>query len=147
VVNNHNDKRQYILYRCGASLSDLDLSSVTLPTGYTRRSYSTPAQKVAAFDTTVLGYLQAIDTGVGSLGLADRLVSISSYAVDPCMRKAVTTCTSNKGEGARRVCPIQCLQLVRVLGRMSQKNDRLTSGLVYLETVLKRSLNEQWWTG
>jgi hypothetical protein len=111
VINNHYTQRQYILYRCGASESDLDLSAVTLPTGYQRRAYSTPATKVIALETTSLGYLQAIDTGVGSMGLADRLLAISRYAVDPCMRKAVISCTdssTNKGE-ASRTCSLRFL--------------------------------------
>jgi hypothetical protein len=46
-------------------------------------------------DTTVLGMLQALKNGGSDMGVTDRLISISSYAIDPCMQKA-SACGSNK---------------------------------------------------
>lgn len=88
VVQNLKRHRQYILYPCGTPPPDL--SSEVLPQGYQRRVFPVPLQVVAVGDTSVLGFMKALDNGNSSMGVTDRLVAVSQYAVDPCLSKAAS---------------------------------------------------------
>jgi len=91
VVTDIVAKREYILYPCGNAKPTVSEST---PSGFVRRYFTVPLQKVAVDDTTLMGYMQALDNGGSVMGVTDRIASLTKYAIDPCAQKALATCTA-----------------------------------------------------
>jgi len=92
VLTNLAGKRQYILYPCGAP--EPDVTGLTLPAGFQRRTLSVPAQKVVTAETVSFDFLNLLQNDQTEMGVTDRLIAVSSYSVDACAQKALT-CSSN----------------------------------------------------
>ncbi len=92
IVTNVANKRQYVLYPCGAP--EPDVTDLALPTGYQRRTLSVPAQKVVTAETVSYDFLNLLQNEESEMGVTDRLISLSSYATDACAQKALA-CTDN----------------------------------------------------
>lgn len=92
VVTNLTGKRQYVLYPCGAD--EPDVTDLALPAGFQRRTLSVPAQKVVTAETVSYDFLNLLENDQTEMGVTDRVISLSPYAVDACAQKALK-CTSN----------------------------------------------------
>jgi len=82
VVQSARTKEQYVLTQCGtAAPTTAEVDAVSsLPSGYTRKSFTIPLQRAIGGGTVALGF-------VSELGVEDRMLAVDEYAVAPCWQK------------------------------------------------------------
>eukprot|EP00434_Breviolum_minutum_P028468 symbB.v1.2.025185.t1/scaffold2422.1/size79552/5 len=82
VISEELSKEQYVLTQCGLSQpTDAEIDALMPGTGYQRKHFTIPLQKVTVASTTILTFLDL-------LNVEDRVAYLDSFATGACWQKA-----------------------------------------------------------